>query len=150
MIYSVIMRLWYLNNAIDILIYRQKLMAIRLDKWLWAARFFKTRKLATEAIQGGHVHLNGSRVKPSRQIAIDDEMVITKGLYKFSIKVLALAEKRGSAVIAQTLYAETAGSIQLRADLALLHKTQKVLAPVKRPDKRERAKIIRFKNKFAP
>ena len=125
-------------------------MAVRLDKWLWAARFFKTRKLATEAIQGGHVHVNGSRVKPSRQIAVGDEMVVTKGLYKFSIKVLSLAEKRGSAVIAQTLYAETAESIQLRADLALLYKTQKALAPVKRPDKRERAKIIRFKNKFAP
>jgi len=126
------------------------IMAIRLDKWLWAARFFKTRKLATEAIQGGHVHVNGNRVKPSRQIAIDDEMVITKGLYKFSIKVLELAEKRGSASIARTLYVESPDSIQLRADLAQLHKTQAVFAPVKRPDKRERAKIIRFKNKFAP
>lgn len=126
------------------------IMAIRLDKWLWAARFFKTRKLATEAIQGGHVHVNGNRVKPSRQIAVDDEMVITKGLYKFSIKVLELAEKRGSASIARTLYVESPDSIQLRADLAQLHKTQAVLAPVKRPDKRERAKIIRFKNKFAP
>lgn len=123
-------------------------MAIRLDKWLWAARFFKTRKLATEAVQGGHVHVNGCRVKPSRQIAIDDKMVITKGLYQFTIQVLELSEKRGSASIAQQLYIESPESIQLRADLALLHKTQTVVAPVKRPDKRERAKIIRFKNKF--
>lgn len=123
-------------------------MAIRLDKWLWAARFFKTRKLATEAVQGGHVHVSGSRVKPSRQIAIADEMVITKGLYQFTIQVLELSEKRGSATIAQKLYIESPESIQLRADLALLHKTQAVVAPVKRPDKRERAKIIRFKNKF--
>ena len=123
-------------------------MAIRLDKWLWAARFFKTRKLASEAVQGGHIHVNGNRVKPSRQIEIDDEMVITKGLYKFTIKVLELSEKRGSATIAQKLYLESPDSIQLRADLALLHKTQAVFAPAKRPDKRERAKIIRFKNKF--
>lgn len=123
-------------------------MTVRLDKWLWAARFFKTRKLATEAIQGGHVHVNGSRVKPSRQITIGDVLVVTKGLYKFTLQVLELSEKRGSATIAQKLYLETPESIQLRADLALLHKTQAVLAPVKRPDKRERAKIIRFKNKF--
>jgi len=123
-------------------------MAVRLDKWLWAARFFKTRKLATEAVQGGHVHVNGARVKPSRQLVIGDEMIITKGMYKFSLQVLALSEKRGSASIAQTLYLESPESIQLRADLALLYKSQAVIAPAKRPDKRERAKIIRFKNKF--
>lgn len=125
-------------------------MAIRLDKWLWAARFFKTRKLATEAVNGGHVHVNGGRVKPARQVTVGDEVVVTKGLYKFTLNILELSEKRGSASLAQKLYRESPESIQLRADLSLLHKTQAVLAPAKRPDKRERAKIIRFKNKFAP
>lgn len=125
-------------------------MAVRLDKWLWAARFFKTRKLATEAVHGGHVHVNGVRVKPSRQIVTGDELAITKGLYKVSLQVLELSEKRGSASIAQTLYLESPESIQTRADLALLYKSQAQSAPSKRPDKRERAKIIRFKNKFDP
>ena len=124
-------------------------MAVRLDKWLWAARFFKTRKLATEAIQGGHVHIDGSRVKPSRQVIVGDEMVITKGLYKFTIQVLELSDKRSPASIAQTLYNETNESIKQREFVQLQRKTQVVLAPNKRPDKRERAKIIRFKNKFS-
>ena len=125
-------------------------MTVRLDKWLWAARFYKTRKLATEAIQGGHVHLNGVRVKPARSILVDDELVITKGLYKFTIIVIGLSDKRGSAAIAQQLYQETEQSKQLREQLNIQRKNQLIVAPKKRPDKRERAKIIRFKNKFAP
>ena len=124
-------------------------MAVRLDKWLWAARFFKTRKLATEAIQGGHVHIEGSRVKPSRQVVVGDEMVITKGIYKFTIQVLALSDIRGSASIAQTLYNETSDSIKQREFTHLQRKSQLHIAPNKRPDKRERAKIIRFKNKYS-
>jgi len=125
-------------------------MSTRLDKWLWAARFFKTRRLATEAVQGGHVHVNGARVKPARPILVNDELVITKGLFKFTIHVLELSDKRGSATIAQQLYKETEASIKHREDLNLQRKNQTIAAPVKRPDKRERAKIIRFKNKFAP
>jgi len=125
-------------------------MTTRLDKWLWAARFFKTRRLATEAVQGGHVHVNGVRVKPARPILVNDELVITKGLFKFTIHVLELSDKRGSATIAQQLYKETDASIKRREDLNLQRKNQTIAAPVKRPDKRERAKIIRFKNKFAP
>jgi len=106
---------------------------IRLDKWLWAARFYKTRKLATEAVQGGHVHVvdqnKGSRVKPSRSLAMGETLVITKGLYQFTIEVLQLSDKRGSATIAQQLYQETAESIAQRET--------------------KRARIIRFKNKFA-
>jgi len=125
-------------------------MSTRLDKWLWAARFFKTRRLATEAVQGGHVHVNGARVKPARPVLVNDELVITKGLFKFTIHVLGLSDKRGSATIAQQLYKETDASIKRREDLNMQRKNQTIAAPVKRPDKRERAKIIRFKNKFAP
>jgi len=125
-------------------------MTIRLDKWLWAARFFKTRRLATEAVQGGHVHVNGARVKPARPVLVNDELVITKGLFKFTIHILGLSDKRGSATIAQQLYKETDESIKHREDLNLQRKNQTIAAPAKRPDKRERAKIIRFKNKFAP
>lgn len=128
-------------------------MNIRLDKWLWAARFYKTRKLATEAVQGGHVHVvdqnKGSRVKPSRSLNIGETLVITKGLYKFTIEVLQLSDKRGSATIAQQLYQETAESIAQRETVSLQRKAQNIAAPRKRPDKRERARIIRFKNKFA-
>ncbi len=128
-------------------------MNIRLDKWLWAARFYKTRKLATEAVQGGHVHVveknKGSRVKPSRALSVGDTLIITKGLYKFTIEVLQLSDKRGSASIAQQLYQETAQSIAQREMISLQRKAQNVAAPKNRPDKRERARIIRFKNKFA-
>ncbi len=128
-------------------------MNIRLDKWLWAARFYKTRKLATEAVQGGHVHVvdqnKGNRVKPSRTLSVGNMLVITKGLYQFTIEVLQLSDKRGSATIAQKLYKETAESIAQRETLSLQRKAQNIAAPRKRPDKRERARIIRFKNKFA-
>ncbi len=128
-------------------------MNVRLDKWLWAARFYKTRKLATEAVQGGHVHVveknKGSRVKPSRSLAMGETLVITKGLYKFTIEILQLSDKRGSATIAQQLYQETAESIAQRETISLQRKAQNIAAPRKRPDKRERARIIRFKNKFA-
>lgn len=127
-----------------------ELKKCRIDKWLWAARFFKTRKLATEAVQGGHVHANGLRVKPARPVVVGDELVITKGLFKFTIHILGLSDKRGSATVAQALYSETEQSKQLREELNLQRKNQTMAAPQRRPDKRERAKIIRFKNKFAP
>ncbi len=79
---------------------------VRLDKWLWAARFFKTRAMATEAINGGHVHLNGSRPKPSRTLSIGDELTIQKGQDSFEITVLQLSDKRGPASIARELYEE--------------------------------------------
>ena len=122
---------------------------VRLDKWLWAARFYKTRALAVEAVIGGHVHVNGQRVKPSRDVHIGDELKISKTPYVFVISVRALSAKRGSATIAQTLYKENADSMQQREQL---HEQRKLLAaanpqPARRPDKRERRKIIRFVNK---
>ena len=123
--------------------------SVRLDKWLWAARFYKTRALAVEAVNGGHVHVNGQRVKPSREVHIDDELKISKMPYVFVISVKSLSGKRGSATIAQTFYEEHAESIQQRETL---HEQRKLLAaanpqPAHRPDKRERRKIIRFVNK---
>jgi len=123
--------------------------SVRLDKWLWAARFYKTRALAVEAVNGGHVHVNGQRVKPSRDVHIGDELKISKTPYVFIISVLALPGKRGSAKIAQTLYEEHSESIQQREELQTQRKllTAANPQPTRRPDKRERRKIIRFVNK---
>ncbi|MCW9024667.1 MAG: S4 domain-containing protein [Gammaproteobacteria bacterium] len=121
---------------------------VRLDKWLWAARFYKNRGLAVEAINGGHVHVNGNRVKPSRQIQIGDAMRISKGQLVFILDVTGLSEKRGSASQASLLYKETAESIKERTEQAELRKQfAATVGPKKRPDKRARRKIIRFINK---
>lgn len=120
---------------------------IRLDKWLWAARFFKTRGLATEAINGGHVHLNGARVKPSRSVKLDDEVRVKKGSVEFVVHVLGLSDKRGPATVAQSLYQETEASQALREN----QKEQRRLMadtgphPAKKPSKRDRRHIIRFR-----
>jgi len=87
---------------------------IRIDKWLWVARFFKTRALASKAVDGGKVHLNGQRVKSSRPTQVGDRMQITCGQVQVVVDVLDLSDKRGPAKIAQTLYEETLESIQQR------------------------------------
>lgn len=119
---------------------------IRIDKWLWAARFFKTRGLATEAINGGHVHLNGTRVKPSRTLAIGDELRIQRGREEMIVIVQALSGKRGPAPVAQTLYAETEASRTAREQGAEMRRLQSagMAAPERRPSKRDRREIIRF------
>jgi len=122
---------------------------LRVDRWLWAARFYKTRSLAAKAINGGHVHVNGSRVKPARTIQLGDELRITKGAYTFVVVVMALGEKRGPAALAQTLYNETESSIknreQLRLESKLINKS--AIAPSRKPDKRDRRKIRKFQRK---
>lgn len=122
---------------------------LRIDKWLWAARFYKTRGLANEAVAGGHVHLNGSRVKPSREVKVGDRLEINKSPYTFEITVLGLAAKRGSAKLAQELYEESDDSRQRREALQAQQRIERANnpAPSKRPDKRERRRIIRFVNK---
>ena len=80
---------------------------VRIDKWLWAARFFKTRALATEAVNGGKVHLNGHRIKASRDVKVNDIYDIQRGFERYQIVVQELSERRGPAKIAQTLYRET-------------------------------------------
>jgi ribosome-associated heat shock protein Hsp15 len=118
----------------------------RLDKWLWSARFYKTRSLAVEAINGGHVHVNGQRIKPAKTIRIGDVIEITKDQYHWRLEVQALAQRRGPSREAQQLYVEDVDSIQQRA---AIRAEKKLLspAPTKRPDKRQRRRIIRFINK---
>lgn len=120
--------------------------AQRLDKWLWSARFYKTRILAVEAINGGHVHVNGQRIKPARTIRVGDTIVITKDQYHWRLVVQALAKRRGPATEARRLYSEDADSIQQRE---VMRAETKLMSPVptKRPDKRQRRRIIRFINK---
>jgi len=118
----------------------------RLDKWLWSARFYKTRIQAVEAINGGHVHVNGQRIKPARTIRVGDAIVITKDQYHWRLVVEALAQRRGPATEARRLYSEDVDSIQqretIRAETRLVSPT-----PTKRPDKRQRRRLIRFINK---
>jgi ribosome-associated heat shock protein Hsp15 len=123
---------------------------VRLDKWLWAARFFKTRALATEAINGGHVHLNGQRPKPARALAVGDELTVRKGQEEFRIIVRELSERRGPATVAQQLYQESEESRRQREELREQRRLMAAAAPrpAKRPDKKGRRKIIRFINKY--
>jgi ribosome-associated heat shock protein Hsp15 len=123
---------------------------VRLDKWLWAARFFKTRSVAREAVSGGKVHLNGNRAKPGRSLKTGDELRVQRGEEEFSITVLALSARRGPASVAQTLYEESEESAIKRAQLAEQRKLQhqQNATRVRRPDKRQRRRLVRFKNKF--
>ena len=120
----------------------------RLDKWLWASRFYKTRLLAAEAINGGHVHHNGNRVKPSRVVQLSDTLRIHKTPFTFEIVVEGLSVRRGPAKEAQLLYKELEESIQKREKLAAQRKLDAAQLPhtERRPDKRDRRRIIRFKN----
>ena len=88
---------------------------VRIDKWLWAARFFKTRSLATEAINKGHAQVEGKDVKPSREVKVGDTLDIWQAQIRKTIVVLGVSEQRGSAPVAQALYAETAESAAKRA-----------------------------------
>jgi len=123
------------------------LLKVRIDQWLWAARFFKMRSLASEAAKGGHILINGVRCKASKIVQIHDEIQIRKENELFTVIVTGLAAKRGSASIAQTLYEETAASCQARASLSEQYKFQSRYAPSpnKKPSKHERKKIQQFK-----
>ncbi len=124
--------------------------AVRLDKWLWAARFYKTRALATEAINGGHVHLNGNRPKPSRVVQPGDELEIRRGPENYQIIVEALSSRRGPVSEAQKLYTESEESYQRRQAEREQRRLEAAAQPqnMRRPDKQGRRKIIRFINKF--
>jgi ribosome-associated heat shock protein Hsp15 len=87
---------------------------VRIDKWLWAARFFKTRSEATEAVLGGHVHVGGERVKPAKEIRVGDSLEIRRGELRWTVVVIGIAERRGSAKVAATLYEETPESLAAR------------------------------------
>lgn len=122
---------------------------VRLDKWLWAARFFKTRALAGAAVTGGKVHLAGHRIKPSRTVKIDDCFEIQRGFERFEIIVTDISARRGSAEQAQTLYRETDASVVKRAREAEKRKLAALARPRSegRPDKKQRRQVHRFTGK---
>ncbi len=124
---------------------------LRLDKWLWVARFFKTRALASEAINGGKVHLNGTRSKPSKTVQVGDKLTIKRTPYEHAITVCKINKFRRPAKEAILLYEESEESQKARDTLAIQLKLQASLMPqpTHRPTKKERRKIIRFTNKNA-
>lgn len=120
---------------------------VRIDKWLWAARFYKTRSQATDAVEGGKVEVNGARVKPAKEVKVGDELRIRLGPYEHLVVVRALSDRRGPASVAQTLYEETPESIATREKLREDHR----LAPAMfvyeekgRPTKKDRRALADF------
>ncbi|WOE31898.1 MULTISPECIES: RNA-binding S4 domain-containing protein [unclassified Acinetobacter] len=120
-------------------------VGMRIDKWLWAARFFKTRSISKNAIEGGKVHHDGERVKVSKEIRIGMELTIQQGIDKKTVVVKALSDVRGPAPIAQTLYEETEVSIARRELLTSQRKLQNLARPDHRPSKKDRRDIHKFK-----
>ncbi|MBE0584118.1 MAG: RNA-binding protein [Desulfofustis sp.] len=119
---------------------------IRIDKWLWAARFFKTRSQAAQAVQGGKVHVNGGRVRPARPVAVSDKVEINKNEIAYTVFVRALSAVRRPASEAQLLYEETTESIKNREQQREMRKLIRAsgAAPATRPGKRDRRKIREF------
>ena len=119
---------------------------LRIDKWLWAARFFKTRSLAAEAVEGGKAHLNGVRVKPAKAVSIGDTLEIRIGPLQFVVIVSGLSPRRGPASEAAKLYQETGESRSAREALAAQLKAETVHGEARqgRPTKRDRRHIVRF------
>ncbi len=122
---------------------------VRLDKWLWAARFFKTRSLAADAIAGGKVQLNGDRVKRAKPVQIGDEIRIRQGPYEHQIVVRELSDRRGPATDAAKLYEETPGSRAARETMALqLKSLHAAFVPERgRPTKKDRREIEKLKGR---
>lgn len=121
--------------------------SVRLDKWLWAARFFKTRALAKAAIEGGKVHCAGERCKPSKEPKVGDELLIRQGFEERLVQVCGLSSSRGGAVQAQQLYAETAASIERREQAAALRKAGALgISTAGRPTKKQRRQIHGFRD----
>jgi ribosome-associated heat shock protein Hsp15 len=121
---------------------------IRLDKWLWAARFYKTRAIAKAAIEGGKVHYEGQRCKVSKTVDLNAELTIRQGFDEKVITIKALSDQRRGAPEAQELYEETADSIKARMDQTELRRVMKhaTAAPDHRPNKKERRQIHQFKH----
>lgn len=123
---------------------------MRIDKWLWAARFYRTRTLAKEAIESGRVHYAGSRVKTSKEVSVGDELNIRQGsataMTEKIVIVEALSLQRGNADAAQQLYSETEESIERRAYYSEQRKLANLARPDNRPNKKQRRDLQRFKN----
>ncbi|AFI86608.1 heat-shock protein [Aggregatibacter actinomycetemcomitans] len=123
--------------------------AVRLDKWLWAARFYKTRTLAKEMIDGGKVHYNGQRSKPNKIVEVGATLKLRQGSEEREITVLALSTQRRGAAEAQLLYRETEQSVANREKLAMARKMNALTMPHpdRRPDKKERRDLLKFKHR---
>jgi len=119
---------------------------VRIDKWLWAARFFKTRALAREAVSGGKVQCNGHRVRPGRTLRVGDQLCINRGDERFDVTVAELSNRRVSAPLAQQMYREDPASVQRREALAEQRKRDREARQESRgrPTKRERRQIVDF------
>lgn len=125
--------------------------AVRLDKWLWAARFYKTRAVARKMIEGGKVHYNGQRGKPGKLVELNAEIKLRQGSDERIVQVLGLSNCRRSANEAQQLYKETQASIAMREKIAQARKINVLTIPHpdRRPDKKERRNLIKFKYRWS-
>ena len=121
----------------------------RMDKWLWAARFFKTRALAARACELGRVQTKGQPVKPAREVRIGDMLQVTSDSGVFEVEVQAISEVRGPSAVAQTLYRETEASREQRLKVAAERKAMREFEqlPAGRPSKRDRRRIIQFRGR---
>lgn len=124
--------------------------SVRIDKWLWAARFYKTRNLAKQAIEHGRVRYNEQRCKVSREVEVGARLLIAQGWDDIEVDVLALSDQRGPAPVARLLYAETAASVQRRERTAAERKTAALSTPVtpERPNKRQRRQLEQLKREL--
>lgn len=123
---------------------------VRIDKWLWAARFFKTRALAARACELGRIESNGKQAKPAREVRVGDSLQVKNDGGDFQVEVLQLSEIRGPAAVAQTLYRETEESRELRRKVAEERKSMPIFEPVRtgKPSRRDRRKIGQFWNRI--
>ena len=125
-----------------------ELDSIRIDKWLWTARFFKTRKLASDAVSGGKVHFNGQRCKPSKEVKVGIQLLITKGIHQWDILVIAINSHRRPAKEAVLLYQEDSISLNKRLDQIIKENAQRAALPYsereQKPNKKQRRQIHRF------
>jgi len=123
--------------------------AVRIDRWLWAARFFKTRSLAKQAVEGGKVHIEGHRAKPAKEIRIGRELTIRRGDSEMTVVVTELSEQRGPAKVAQLLYRETEHSIEHRETAAARRRMERagLQVPSRKPTKKDRRDLHKFKSR---
>jgi len=127
---------------------QQPVQDVRLDKWLWAARFYKTRALAREMIEGGKVHYNGQRSKPGKVVELNAMLTLRQGNDERTVIIKGITEQRRPADEAVTLYAETAESVEKREKMAQARKLNALTMPHpdRRPDKKERRDLMKFKH----
>ena len=140
------------NSSIakDSFLYENNLMeSLRIDKWLWAARFFKTRALASKACDLGRIRSNGVEAKPAREVHVGDKLEVKNEGGEFQIEILALSQMRGPAAVALTLYCESEASKAARAKVVEERKAMQQYAPIpeRRPSKRDRRRIIQFRGR---